>query len=668
MVLRHPLRAVDGCLLRVGRVHHARLDSAAAANPIAGPSPLRRLNRTEYGNAIRDLLDLDVDPSTLLPLDDSSEGFDNIATALVVSPSLVEAYTTAAMKISRWAIGDRTAPRTQAVYSVPAGLEQDRQIDGLPLGTRGGVKFEHLFPLDAEYEVRVKRGFGARSDIDVTIDGEPVAVGERGAFRVPVSAGPHELTFALVDKRRSHGVDDIYSAPASTAGIQSIEIDGPLEAFGVGDTPSRQRILTCQPASEADESYCAEEIISTLARRAFRRPLADGELTPLLKFYEAGHSAGGFESGIQQALSRILVDPRFIYRVERDPEDRPDGEVHPVDDYELATRLSFFLWSSIPDDELLDAAAAGSLHDSETLEREVMRMLADPKADALVDNFASQWLFLRELGSVTPNAAGFSENLRESMARESELLFNTILRDDMSALRLLDADFTFVDERLARHYGFPGVRGSYFRRVQIPADNPRRGILGDASILTLTSVTNRTSPVIRGKWVLESVLGSPAPSPPPDVNTTLQGDDGQAVPLTVRERLEAHRANPTCASCHKIFDPIGLTLENFDMIGAWRETDGGHAIDTEAALTDGTALNGPASLREALLERSDAFVTTLAEKLFTYALGRRVEYYDMPTIRAIVRNAADDDYHMSAFILGVAESEPFRTRVKGGVE
>jgi hypothetical protein len=661
---RPPRADIDGLVLAL----ESRLDDAHAADPVAGPSQLRRLNRTEYGNAIRDLLALDVDAATLLPLDDSSEGFDNIASSLVVSPSLVEAYVSAAMKLSRRAIGDRTAPRTQFIHAVPGDLEQDRHLDGLPLGTRGGTRFEHLFPLDAEYEFRLGRGFARGGRVDVTIDGVPVDVGDGSSFRIPVTAGPHTLTVALVDTRRAEGVDDVYSAPPSTAGLRGVEIDGPFDPTGVGDTPSRRLILTCEPASAAEEADCATEILSNLATRAFRRPLAADELSQLIAFFEAGRAAGGFEAGIQEALARILVDPRFIYRFEHDAPDVPDGAIHAVDDYELATRLSFFLWSSIPDDALLAVAATGRLDEPATLEREVARMLADPKSEALVENFAAQWLFLRELESVTPDAERFTENLRAAMARESELLFETVLREDLSVLRLLDADFTFVDERLAEHYGFADVRGSHFRRIEIPEDNPRRGVLGHASILTVTSVTNRTSPVIRGAWILETLLGSPAPVPPPGVETTLEGDDGNAVALSVRERLEAHRENPVCASCHAIMDPIGFSLENYDLIGAWRETDGGRPVDTSARLVDGTALDGPGGLREALLARSETFVTTLTEKMMTYALGRRIEHYDMPAIRAIVREAAADDYRMSSLVQGVVASDAFRTRVKGGMD
>ncbi|MDX1561866.1 MAG: DUF1592 domain-containing protein [Gammaproteobacteria bacterium] len=643
----------------------ARLDRAAQADPIVAPTPLRRLNRTEYANAIRDLLELDIDVSTLLPLDDSSEGFDNIASSLGVSPALVEAYVSAGMKISRWALGDPTAPQTLVTYSVPPDLAQDRHLDGLPLGTRGGLSVEHLFPLDAEYEIRIRRGFARGGRVDLLLDGEPVAADGPGPLRIPVTAGPHTLTATLVDTRRSDGIDDIYSAPASTAGIQGIEIDGPLNPTGIGETPSRQRVLICEPLTPAEEPACAAEIVTLLATRAFRRPLSPEELGPLLEFYEAGRRDGNFETGIQQALARVLVDPRFLYRVERDRPALAAGAVHPVDDYELASRLSFFLWSSIPDDELLSVAAGGRLGQPDELERQVRRMLADPKAAALVDNFASQWLFLRELESVTPDSDAFNENLKQAMVTETKLLFDTIVRQDLSLTTLLDADFTFVDERLAAHYGIDGVRGSHFRRIDVPADIPRRGLLGHGSILTITSVTNRTSPVIRGSWILETLLGSPAPVPPPNVETTLEGDDGALIDLSVRQRLEAHRENPNCASCHAIMDPIGFTLENFDLIGAWRDEDGGRPIDATATLVDGTAVDGPDALRAALLDRRDAFVTTAAEKMMTYALGRRIEHYDMPAIRAIVSAAAAEDYRFSAFVLGIVGSEAFRMRVNG---
>ena len=664
---RPPRKTVDALTANL----EARLDSAAAEHPAPRErTALRRLNRTEYANAIRDLLHLHIEAATLLPLDDSSEGFDTIAAALGVSPSLIQGYVSAAMKISRRALGDPTAPRSQATYSVPQQLVQDRHLEGLPLGTRGGLALEHDFPLDASYEIRVRAGFrlpaGAR--LDVTLDGVPIEAENPTRFRIPVSAGPHRLTAALVDNWRPAGVDDVYAQYDTPGGVSSIVIDGPFDATGVGDTPSRRRILICKPEAPADERPCAERIVSKLAARAFRRPASSEELAALMAFYDAGRADGNFEGGIENALSRVLVDPRFLYRLEPDPPGIEPGAVYEVGDYALASRLSFFLWSTIPDDELLSVAASGKLHEPDTLVAQVERMLADPKADALVDNFAAEWLLLRELDSVTPAADAFDDNLRQAMMEETKLFLGHVMREDKSVLRLLDADFTFVNDRLAEHYHLPGVHGSYFRKVRIPEDNPRRGLLGQASILTLTSVTSRTSPVIRGRWVLETLLGSPAPNPPPNVNTTLAGDDGPAATASVRERLEAHRKNPTCAACHSIIDPMGFALENFDLIGAWRDTDGGKAIDAHATLTDGTDVDGPASLRAALLERSDAFVTTVTEKLLTYALGRRLEYYDMPTVRAIVKDARARDYRFSAFILGVVQSEPFRTKIKGASE
>jgi hypothetical protein len=571
------------------------------------------------------------------------------------------------MKISRQALGDRTAPQSQVTYAAPQRLAQNAHLDGLPLGTRGGMRIEHNFPLDADYEIRVRRGFRSplSARVDITLDGAPITLDNSTRIRIPVTAGPHTLTAAVVDMRRPAGVDEVYAEYDTGGGIQSIEIDGPLEPTGVGDTPSRQRILTCQPESDRDEERCAQEIISAIAMRAFRRPQSAEALAPLMDFFAAGRDDGGFEAGIQQALARMLVDPRFLYRIEQDPATIEPGTVYAIGGFELASRLSFFLWSSIPDDALLAAAGAGQLMSPTGLEAEVRRMLADPKADALIENFAAQWLFLRELDSVTPDSEDFDENLRAAMARETKLVFGAIMREDMSLLRLLDADFSFLDERLAEHYGIANVYGSHFRRVELPADNPRRGLLGHGSILTVTSVTNRTSPVIRGSWILEALLGSPAPVPPPNVETTLEGDDGVTVNASVRERLEAHRSNPTCASCHAIMDPVGFALENFDLIGAWRDADGGRPIDTAAMLTDGTRVGGPAALRAALLDRSDAFVTVASEKLLTYALGRSLEYYDMPAVRAIVSQAGTQDYRFSAWVLGIIQSEPFQTRVKG---
>jgi hypothetical protein len=647
----------------------SRLDLTAASHPNPGTRALQRLNRNEYGNAIRDLLDLDVDAAMLLPLDDSSEGFDNIAAALGVSPSLIQAYVSAAMKISRTALGDAGTQRTQVTYSVPAGLVQESHIDGLPLGTRGGMRFEHFFPLDAEYEfsLGMQFRFPLTSRIDVTLDGSPLPVDDPRRFSAPIAAGPHVMTIAIVDARHPAGVDDIHAEYEVRGGIASIEIDGPLDPTGVGDTPSRRRILVCEPdaaSTHEDEEACALEIVATLANRAFRRALDREDLAPLMTFYAQGRAAGDFETGIQRALSRILVDPRFLYRIEPEPPGTAPGEIYTLDDFALASRLSFFLWSSIPDDTLLKTAASGRLAEPEVLEAEVRRMLADAKSLALIDNFASQWLYLRELESIDPDAEDFDENLRRSFMRETRMLVDHVIRQDRSIVDLLNADYTFADERLARHYGIAGVRGSHFRRVPLAADSPRRGLLGHGSLLTVTSVTSRTSPVIRGAWIVENLLGIPAPVPPPNVETTLEGDDGGAVASSVRERLEAHRANPTCASCHRIMDPIGFALENFDLIGAWRETDAGVPIDATGELVDGTYLDGPAALREALLGRSEAFVTTSTEKLMTYALGRAIEYYDMPTVRAIVRAAAEEDYRFSALVLGIVNSAPFRSKIK----
>jgi hypothetical protein len=645
-----------------------KLDRAAAANPTTAPTNLHRMNRTEYANAIRDLLHLDINAATLLPIDNSSEGFDNIAAALSVSPSLVQAYVSSAMKISRAAIGDRSTTRTQVSFRSAAQLRQDRHIDGLPLGTRGGMRIDHNFPLDAEYDVSIRGGFRfpSNSRVDITLDGESITVDNPRRFRLQVGAGPHTLTAAIVDVRRPAGVDDIYAEYNINGAIDSIEIDGPLEPSGIGSTPSRRRLLICQPENAEVEEACARQILTTVASRAFRRPVSREDLIPAMQFFQQGRMEGDFEVGLQHGLSRVLTDPRFLYRLESEPPGIEAGDVYTVDDFDLASRLSFFIWSSIPDDQLLETASTGTLRQPAVIEAELRRMLADPKSSALVDNFASQWLFLRELESIAPDAAEFDDNLRHSMLQETKLLVDAIIREDLGIVRLLDADFTFADARLAEHYGIPGVRGSHFRKIGIPVDNPRRGLLGHGSILTVTSVTNRTSPVIRGSWILENLLGAAPPTPPPNVETTLEGDDGGTAATSVRERLEAHRSNPVCSACHSIMDPLGFSLENYDLIGSWRETDGGRSIDASAMLVDGTRIDGPTDLRNALLDRSDAFVTNATEKLVTYALGRRLEYYDMPAVRAIVRDASDDDYRFSAIVLGIVQSRTFQSRLKEG--
>jgi mono/diheme cytochrome c family protein len=647
----------------------ARLDRAVEPSAALLTPALHRLNRTEYANAIRDLLALDINVNMLLPADGSSQGFDNLAEALAVSPSLIQGYVSAAMKISRLAVGDRTVAPSQTTFAPPSGLAQDRHIDGLPLGTRGGVVFHHTFPLDAEYEFALGGRGGGPGGLDLTLDGAPLRVENPRGFRVKVSAGPHAIGLALVDRQRGAGVDEIYSDFRTNAtfttpgGIPTLVVTGPYNATGAGDTPSRRAIFSCKPASAAEETACARTILTSLARRAYRGPVSTAEINTLLEFYREGRKSGDFETGIQQALARILVAPRFVYRIEEEPATVASGQIYRISDVELASRLSFFLWSSIPDEELRDVAMKGQLRNPQTLAQQVKRMLGDAKADALVENFAGQWLYLRELETVQTEARSFDENLRRSFRRETEMLFNAIIREDRSLIDLLDADYTFVDERLARHYGIPNVKGSYFRRVSLAPDNPRRGLLGHGSMLTVTSVATRTSPVARGKWVLENLLGTPAPVPPPGVETNLGGKEG-AKASSLRERLEAHRASPNCASCHRIMDPMGFALENFDLVGGWREFDGPSRIDSRGQLADGTPVNGPADLRKAVLSRSDAFMTTAAEKLLTYALGRPVHEHDMPTVRAIVRRSAANNNRFSSLVLGIIESDSFQKRVK----
>jgi hypothetical protein len=542
----------------------------------------------------------------------------------------------------------------------------------------------HVFPLDAEYEFRVGRaggGFfglaavGTDDEVEITIDGQRVqTIGRtppRGGIKLKVPAGPHQVGVAVIRKANPRGVDDLFAELASTAGVNSVGINGPINATGPGDTPSRRRIFVCIPKSAADEVPCARRILSSLATRAMRRPVSekDPSVDMLLGFYESGHKLRGFEAGIQYALARILVDPQFIYRFEKEPAGLRAGAVYRISDLELASRLSFFVWSSSPDDELLGLAAKGRLSDATVLAQQTRRMLADPRADALIDNLAGQWLQLRQLDDISVGTKEFDGNLRYSFKRETELLFETIVREDRSILDLIDANYTFVDERLARHYGIPNVRGSRFRRIEL-GDSPRRGLLGQGSFLTVTSAGNRTSPVKRGKWILENLLGAPVPSPPPGVETNLEKSVAHgATPTSLRQRLEQHRANPSCAACHAVMDPIGFSLEPFDLIGKLRETDEGVPVNAAGKLVDGTALDGPASLRRALLTRGDAFVATAAEKLLTYALGRRVEYYDMPAVRAIARDASGAGNRFSALITGIVKSTPFQMRrYEGGTQ
>jgi len=656
------------------------LDRAAASAPNPGAPVLHRLNRTEYANAVRDLVDLPVDATTLLPGDDSTEGFDNIASVLNVSPALMQAYVSAAAKISRLAIGDPTISSGLTTYPAPRGLSQAENREGLPFGTRGGVIVEHVFPLDAEYDFRIARSggglfglpaVGGDEPIEITIDGERVKLLGRDAprdTRLKVPAGPHTVGVAVVRQANARGVDDLFSELANSAGVQSVSIIGPFNPTGPGDTPSRRKVFVCRPSNGNDETACARRILSRLATRAFRHPVRENDpaVDRLMAAYQSGRDLRGFDTGIQYALARVLVDPQFVFRFEREPATLRDGSLYRISDYELASRLSFFLWSSVPDDELLKAAGSGRLANPAVLEEQTRRMLAEPRAQALVDNVAGQWLMLRQLDAVSPSTKEFDGNLRMSFKRETELLFETILREDRTIVDLIDANYTFVDERLAKHYGIPNVRGSRFRRITVE-DDVRRGLLGQGSFLTVTSAGNRTSPVKRGKWILENLLGAPVPNPPPGVETNLEktvASDGAASSL--RQRLERHRANASCASCHAVMDPIGFALENFDLIGKWREDDGGVPINASGKLVDGTALDGPAGLRHALLSRREAFVGAATEKLLTYALGRRVEYFDMPAVRAIVRDAGRNDDRFSSLVVGIVRSLPFQMKRKEG--
>jgi Protein of unknown function (DUF1592)/Protein of unknown function (DUF1588)/Protein of unknown function (DUF1587)/Protein of unknown function (DUF1585)/Protein of unknown function (DUF1595)/Cytochrome C oxidase, cbb3-type, subunit III len=683
----------------------AGLDRVAAANPNPGPSLLRRLNRAEYANAIRDLLAVDVDVASLLPPDNAAYGFDNIADVLGVSPSLQERYLAAAEKISALAIGDPAEGPASDTYRVRQDLSQNRHLEGLPLGTVGGLHVRHLFPLDGEYTFQVKlyrtnfgnlRGLEHPHDVEITVDGQRVhtatiggtvdlaaafdkptdtadAIDARVSLKLPVKAGPHEVAIAFVENFAVADTTRLRPFLKSAADtldwtgrphIQSLTISGPFTATGPGDTPSRRQIFGCRPSSRTAESPCARQILSTLARRAFRRPVTDADIQPLLRFYEAGRREGTFETGIERALHVILASPKFVFRLERDPATAQPGAVHRVSGLELASRLSFFLWSSLPDDELLDVAGAGRLTTPAVLEQQVRRMLADSRAQALVTNFAGQWLQLRNVRNVLPNSdvfPDFDDNLRQAFQRETELLFESVMREDRNVLDLLTADYTFVNERLARHYGIPNVYGSHFRRVRV-TDEARKGLLGHGSILALTSHATRTSPVVRGKWILENILGTPPPPPPPDVPALKENEKGSK-PRTMREQMAEHRADPVCASCHKIMDPIGFALENFDATGGWRTEDAGVPIDASGELSDGTRVDGVVTLRQTLVSHPERFAGTMTEKLLTYALGRGLDYHDMPVVRAMVRESAHSDYRFSSLILGVVNSAPFQTRM-----
>src|SRR5579863_5510341 len=716
---RHALDALAGAV-------EDALDRAAAEHPNPGRAPLHRMNRVEYANAIRDLLAVDVDAATLLPADDSSNGFDNIANVLGVSPALLERYVAAAAKISRLAVGDPETAPLDVTYTVRGDLSQTETLDGLPPGTRGGTVMRHNFPLDGEYLIKLslmKLSFGQvfgegaeGQELEVTLNGERVKLYKLDEvpmffmrakpgpapppapltdpqeervkmtpdihleFKLNVKAGPQTLGVAFLQKSYYANEDLVHRPGASTfdpnIGMQygydtmphlaRVDITGPYHATGPGDTPSRRRIFVCHPSAGADEIPCARKILSNLVRRAFRRAPEDKDIESLLSFYQQERNkTGSFEAGIEIALRRILADPEFVFRFEPPPANVAPNQPYRVSDTELASRLSFFLWSSIPDDELLNLAIQGKLHEPAVLERQTRRMLADDRAASLAANFAGQWLYLRNLKSSNPDGRefpDFDDNLRQAFERETELLFASIQREDRSVLDLLDADYTFVNERLAKHYGIANIYGPDFRRVPVPSD-ARRGLLGQGSMLLVTSNANRTSPVQRGKWILENLLGSPPPLPPPNV-PPLKENSGEAAATSVRERMQQHRSNPACAGCHKIMDPIGLALENFDGVGGWRTVDSGFKVDASGQLVDGTRVDGPSSLRQALLDRPQAFVGTMTEKLLMYALGRETKYYDMPVVRAVMHDAGRDHYRFSELVVGIVKSAPFQMKMK----
>ena len=669
------------------------------------PAPgLHRLNRTEYTDAIRDVLGLQVDATKFLPPDDSTHGFDNIAGALTLSPALMEAYLSAAGKISRLAIGDVSAP-TQAVFEVPADTAQNYHIDGLPFGTRGGILIKYQFPADGEYTFKVKGVTGyfqavlggiKGEQLEVTVDGGRVKLFDwdkeianttgngRATERIPVKAGLHTVgvTFLATNDVPGSELNRPFQRTMNTPGsipgflfyphVGQVWIEGPYNAAGAADTASRKRIFVCRPAAARDEASCARAIASNLVKHAFRRPATPADAASLMHFYEAARSDGGtFDDGIEAVVQRVLADPEFVYRLEPEPAGLRAGKSYRITDLALASRLSFFLWSSVPDDELMDVAAQGRLKDPAVLEKQVRRMLADPKSDALIANFTGQWLSVRSLKTSEPVVnlfPDFDDNLRAAYQREIELFFSSIAHEDRSVLDLLTAGYTFVNERLAKQYGIPNIYGPQFRRVTLPPElDMRRGLLGKGALLTVTSAAARTSPVARGKWFLQTFVGVSPPDPPPNVPAIKESpvdSTGNAKVPTMRETMEAHHTNPACASCHKIFEPMGLALENFDAVGTWRTHDGESPIDASGVLVDGTKVSGVASLRQWVVGRSDQFVRVVTEKLLTYALGRGVEYQDMPTVRSIVRDSAAGKYKFSSLVLGIVKSPAFQMNMK----
>ena len=677
------------------------IDRAAAADPNPGRPVLHRLNRTEYANAVRDLLGLEVNVESLLPPDDMSQGYDNMSDVLTVSPALLEGYISAAGKISRLAVGDPGATPLVDTYLVPQAVSQLRHVPGTPFGTRGGTVVTHNFPADGEYVFRLSFYYSSigpvfgdnipaeGEQIEIAVNGERVALldfdrkmkttEDLRTLPITIAAGPQTISAAFIQRAAGPVQDFVMPFERALADLstghfpgltglphlRNLGIDGPYNITGVSETASRRRIFSCRPATatDDDERPCAREIIARLARRAFRRPVTDGDLTHLSALYDTGRAEGDFESGVRTALQAILADPEFMFRFERTPPGVAAGASHRVSDLELASRLSFFLWSSIPDDTLLTAAEQGRLSDPVELERQVRRMLADPRSETLSTSFASHWLRLQNLRDAHPDVYLFpdwDENLNRSMRRETELFFDSIVREDRSLLELLTADYTFVDQRLATHYQIPNIVGPRFRRVPV-ADEHRRGLLGHAGILTLTSVSNRTSPVIRGAWILDVLLGTPPPTPPANV-PPLQENETGAAHLSVRERTVAHRANAFCAACHNIIDPIGFALESFDAVGAWRTKDSGFPVDPSGTLYDGTRVDGPLSLRRFLLDNEDLFLTNFTRNLLMFATGRVFQPDDMPAVRTIVRDAVRQEHRFSAYVIGVVTSTPFQMR------
>ncbi len=683
------------------------LDREAALHPYPGAPSVHRLNRTEYANAIRDLIALDIDPETYLPPDDPAYGFDNIGEMLAFSPAILERYTSVAEQIVTLAIGNKDdVVQTSQSFRCPPDLSQDKHNEGLPLGTMGGFVEKMTLPLGGEYVIKAHlyttnlgliRGLEFARQLQILVDDVPVfttTIGGNGQYeamlknqtnfadalearlqaRVPLKAGPHIIGAAFAARSEVFNTMRLQPVIRSTSDtsetllgpphVETLTITGPFNPTGPGETPSRQRIFICHPAREADENACAKMILSTLAHRAYRGTDTNPDVQELLDLYQKGRARGNFETAIGLALQRILTGPKFLVRIEHD-QSVPSGTPYSLTDIELASRLSFFLWSSIPDDELLQLAGKGKLKEPAELERQVRRMLADPKSQALADNFAGQWLQLRNLKRSFPDSRefpNFDEQLRQAFRRETELFFASIVQEDRSVIDLLTANYTFVNERLAVHYGIPHVFGDQFRRVEI-TDEARKGLLGQGSILTVTSHVDRTSPVVRGKWILDTLMGAPPPPPPPNV-PALKANGDLPKPMTMRERMEAHRANPVCASCHKVMDPLGFALENFDGVGAWRDRDGREPIETSGVFIDGSKIDGAVSLRQAILRHPNNFATAFTEKLLIYALGRGLDYRDMPTVRSIVADSERTNYRFSTIVMDIIRSVAFQKRLR----